>query len=120
MKVVDIAKAVGGVVAIVVACQAYAQSSDAAAMAPAASAPMSQKADKKAARKMNHKLGVDVRRALDKAGIDVSGIAVRASGGAVTLDGTVPEAGQIDKAGEAAKEVAGVNSVNNKLRVKQQ
>lgn len=120
MKVVDIIKTMGGVVAIAVACNAFAQSSDTQATAPAASAATSPKAEKKAARKVNRKLGLDVRRALDKAGIDVSSISVRANKGAVTLTGSVPSADQIDKAGEAAKSVAGVTSVNNKLGVQQQ
>jgi osmotically-inducible protein OsmY len=50
----------------------------------------------------------------------VSNIAVRARGGAVTLTGSVPDQGQIDAAGEAAKGVAGVTSVSNKLNVMQQ
>jgi hypothetical protein len=125
MKVGDIIKTVGGVVAIVAACSAFAQSSDTAATAPMASAapaPMASeaanpKAEKKAASKVNRKLGLDVRRALDKSGVDVSDISVRASNGVVTLAGSVPSGDQIDKAGEAAKGVAGVKSVNNKLGV---
>ena len=53
-------------------------------------------------------------------GVDVSNIAVRARGGAVTLTGSVPDQGQIDAAGQAAKGVAGVTSVSNKLTVVQQ
>jgi osmotically-inducible protein OsmY len=45
---------------------------------------------------------------------------VRARGGAVTLTGTVPDEGQIEAAGAAAKGVAGVTSVSNKLTVMQQ
>ncbi len=69
----------------------------------------------------NSQLGRKVRAALAKTqGIDVSNIAVRARGGAVTLTGSVPDQGQIDAAGEAAKGVAGVTSVSNKLNVMQQ
>ncbi|WP_459717521.1 BON domain-containing protein, partial [Paraburkholderia sp. 2C] len=105
-------KALGGVVAVMVACNVYAQASDAAA--DAQTAQTSAKADKKANRQLGHK----VRAALAKAkGLDVSSIAVRAKGGAVTLTGSVPDQGQIDLAGTTAKGVAGVSSVSNKLNV---
>jgi hyperosmotically inducible periplasmic protein len=108
-------KALGGVVAVMVACNVYAQASDAAADAQTAQA--SAKADKKANRQLGHK----VRAALAKAkGLDVSSIAVRARGGAVTLTGSVPDQGQIELAGTTAKGVAGVSSVSNKLNVQQQ
>jgi len=108
-------KALGGVVAVMVACNVYAQASDAAAGAQTAQTGV--KAEKKANRQLGHK----VRAALAKAkGLDVSSIAVRAKGGAVTLTGTVPDQGQIDLAGTTAKGVAGVASMSNKLNVQQQ
>jgi len=108
-------KALGGVVAVMLACNVYAQASDAAAGGQTAAA--SAKADKKANRQLGHK----VRAALAKAkGLDVSSINVRAKSGAVTLTGTVPDQGQIDLAGNTAKGVAGVASVSNKLNVQQQ
>jgi osmotically-inducible protein OsmY len=114
MKSVDFLKALGGVVALVVACNSYAQSSDAMASSDAAMAAPSAKTVKKA----NRKLGLKVRGALAKAqGIDVSSISVRARGGAVTLTGSVPDQSQIDKAGDVAKGVDGVTSVSNKLTV---
>ena len=61
-------------------------------------------------------LGKAVRRALAKAqGFDVSGVFVRARGGAVTLSGTVKNGEQIQQAEEITKTVQGVTSVNNKL-----
>ena len=106
MKVVDMLKALSVVVCVAVASSAYAQSSDAMAAAPSA----------KTVKKVNRKLGLDVRRALSKAqGIDVSNIFVRARGGAVVLTGTVPDGAQIPKAEEVAKGVAGVTSVSNKI-----
>ncbi|WP_144156108.1 BON domain-containing protein [Paraburkholderia sp. BCC1885] len=114
MKSVDFLKALGGVVAVVVACNTYAQSSDATATTGATTAAPSAKTVKKA----NRKLGYKVRGALAKAqGIDVSNISVRARGGDVTLTGSVPDQSQIDKAGEVAKGVDGVTSVSNKLTV---
>jgi hyperosmotically inducible periplasmic protein len=112
MKVVDMLKALSVVVCVAVASSAYAQSSDAMATTDAASA----KADAKTTKKVNRKLGLDVRRALSKAqGIDVSNIFVRARGGAVTLTGSVPDGAQIPKAEEVAKGVPGVTSVTNKI-----
>jgi hyperosmotically inducible periplasmic protein len=109
-------KALGGVVALMVACNVYAQASDAA---PGADAPAATSA--KAQKKANGQLGRKVRAALAKAkGLDVSSIAVRARSGAVTLTGTVPNQEQIDLAGDTAKGVAGVSSVSNKLNVQQQ
>ena len=114
MKSVDFLKALGGVVAVVIACNTYAQSSDAMGMASGAMAAPSAKTVKKE----NRQLGRKVRGALAKAqGIGVSNISVRARGGAVTLTGSVPDQGQIDKAGDVAKGVDGVTSVSNKLTV---
>jgi hyperosmotically inducible periplasmic protein len=117
MKSVDFLKALGGVVAMVVACHTYAQASDSTAAGTMA-APA---ANSKAAKQENRALGKKVRSALAKAqGLDVSNINVRARGGAVTLTGTAPDNDQIQKAGEVAKGVAGVTSVSNKINVQQQ
>lgn len=117
MKSVDFLKALGGVVAMVVACHTYAQASDSTATGTTA-APA---ANSKAAKQENRALGKKVRSALAKAqGLDVSNINVRARGGAVTLTGTAPDNNQIQQAGEVAKGVAGVTSVSNKINVQQQ
>ncbi|MEX3968756.1 BON domain-containing protein [Paraburkholderia sp. EG286B] len=47
--------------------------------------------------------------------INAGNISVIAKGGAVTLDGTVVDASQIDKVSEIAKGVPGVTSVTNRL-----
>jgi hyperosmotically inducible protein len=118
MKSVGMLKTLGTVVAMVVACNVYAQASGAMSSDQMAS---SSAANPKADKKANSQLGRKVRGALAKAkGLDVSSIAVRARGGAVTLTGSVPDQGQIDQAGEVAKGVAGVTSVSNKLNVQQQ
>ncbi|MCC8401274.1 BON domain-containing protein [Paraburkholderia sp. MMS20-SJTN17] len=112
MKMVGL-KTLGSVVAMVVACNVYAQTN----ATDTASAAAAVKAGKHA----NHELGRKVRAALTKVqGLDVSHIAVRARGGAVTLTGSVPTEGQIGLAGDAAKGVEGVTSVTNKLSVVQQ
>lgn len=115
MKSIAILKTLGVALALTVACGA-ANAQDTAS-APAAAmgkpAPTAKKADRK--------LGYTVRKALAKGqGIDVSNITVRSRGGVVTLTGSVPDQGQIDKAGTVAQGVSGVTSVNNKLTVVQQ
>jgi hyperosmotically inducible protein len=60
-----------------------------------------------------------VRSALAKSkGVTASNITVRAHGGAVILEGTVPDQGEIDRAVEVAKGVSGVTSVKNALTVR--
>ncbi|AFR17072.1 unnamed protein product [Burkholderia pseudomallei] len=118
-----VSKAVAGMIVAALACgNAFAQASGAAAEASApAAAQNASKAAAKTARKSNRKLGYAVRKAISKVnGVNVSNITVRTKGGVVTLEGSVPDASQIDKAVEAAKGVAGVVSVNNKLSVQPQ
>ncbi|SDB82495.1 BON domain-containing protein [Paraburkholderia lycopersici] len=116
MKSVAILKMLGAALCLTVACGvSYAQDNSASAPAATTAAPATS------ARKVDRKLGYSVRKALSKTqGVDVSNITVRSRGGAVTLTGTVPDQGQIDKAGQAAQGVAGVKSVSNKLTVMQQ
>ncbi|KGU72812.1 BON domain-containing protein [Burkholderia pseudomallei] len=118
-----VSKAVASMIVAALACgNAFAQASGAAAEASApAAAQNASKAATKTARKSNRKLGYAVRKAISKVnGVNVSNITVRTKGGVVTLEGSVPDASQIDKAVEAAKGVAGVVSVNNKLSVQPQ
>lgn len=100
--------------------QSHAQDSGAVSSAPAAPAaaasslgasatPASQKAADRALRRR-------VLNALAKAkGLRASGITVRASNGAVKLEGWMPEQAQIDQATRIAQGVAGVTSVENTL-----
>ncbi|WP_109476240.1 BON domain-containing protein [Paraburkholderia sp. C35] len=95
-------------VSMTVSIACHAQASDTTSAAPA---PMSKKATP-----ADRALGKSVRRALAKAqGFDVSGVFVRARGGAVTLSGTVKSGEQIQQAEEITKSVQGVTSVTNKL-----
>lgn len=116
MKSVAILKTLGAALCLTVACSvSYAQDNSASGAATTSAAPATS------AKKVDRKLGYTVRKALSKSqGIDVSNIAVRSRGGAITLEGTVPDQGQIDKAGDVAQGVAGVKSVTNKLTVMQQ
>jgi hyperosmotically inducible periplasmic protein len=93
--------------------QAHAQDGasvpSASAGLAAARAPVSSKAADRALRRR-------VLNALAKAkGLRASGITVRAHDGAVTLEGWVPEQGQIDQASRIAGTVQGVTSVTNTL-----
>ncbi|AOK15852.1 phospholipid-binding protein [Burkholderia cepacia] len=111
-------------VAAVAAClsgSVYAQSSEPAAPEAPAAAKSASKAAAKTAKKANRKLGYAVRKAISKEqGVNVSNLVVRSKGGAITLEGSVPDAAQIDKAEAAAKGVTGVTSVTNKLSVQPQ
>ncbi|GAB7534480.1 BON domain-containing protein [Burkholderia sp. 22PA0099] len=115
-------KALGSAVVAALVCgNVYAQASDAASTDAPAATKSTSKAGAKTARKQNRQLGYAVRKAITKAGgVDVSNITVRSKGGAISLQGSVPDASQIDKAGDAAKGVKGVTSVDNKLTVQQQ
>jgi hyperosmotically inducible periplasmic protein len=94
---------------------AHAQASGASSSMPAVAVttsnatPASTKAADRALRRR-------VLNALAKAkGLRASGITVRATNGAVTLEGWVPEQAQIDQATQIAQGVAGVTSVKNTL-----
>ena len=92
---------------------AWAQASEApaAAAAVAASTP-------KEIRKANRAQARKVYGALAKhKEIDAGNISVTAKGGAVTLNGSVTQASQIDMVTEIAKTVPGVTSVTNRLAV---
>ena len=117
MKAFQAIKMVGGALIVLASVNAYAQSSDAAAMAAptAASSATSAKSVKKADRA----LGRQVRTALSKTkGLSVANITVRSRSGAVTLAGTVPEQQQVDLATQTAQGVAGVTSVKNALTIR--
>lgn len=116
MKTRHIVHALGASLLVLSIGAAHAQASDATA-APAAP---TAKASKKQTRSANHKLAQAVRKALyGTKGLVSSNITVLARSGAVTLDGTVPEQGQIDLAGQTAQGVAGVTSVKNNVQLYQ-
>ncbi|CAB3795260.1 hypothetical protein LMG28138_03842 [Pararobbsia alpina] len=69
-------------------------------------------------KQQDHALAKSVRHALTKTkGLTSSGITVLAKNGVVTLNGTVPEQGQIALAGNSAQSVAGVTSVKNNVEL---
>jgi hyperosmotically inducible periplasmic protein len=127
MKAIQIFKLAATTVLVAASFQVYAQD----ASEPAAAAPTSgptasaqhnvnqSKAALRQARAANRALGRKVRAALARdRNISVSNITVRAKDGAVILQGTVPDASQIQRAGDVAKGVDGVTSVRNALTIR--
>ncbi len=115
MKAIHAIKLAGSAILVMASIHAYAQSSEAAPATDTAQAKQQYKSAKAANRALQKK----VRSALSKAkGVSVSNITVRARDGAVTLEGTVPEQAQSDKATEVAKGVPGVTSVKNALSIR--
>jgi hyperosmotically inducible protein len=112
MNAIKAVKLASGILIVLASINAYAQSSEAGAMAPAAPTAKSAKAE-------NRALGKKVRAALAKAkGIDVANVSVRVRGGAVSLFGSVPDASQVDQATTVVKGVPGVASVDNRLAIR--
>jgi hyperosmotically inducible protein len=114
MKAFPAIKMIGGALIVLASINAYAQASDAAAPAAATAAPTA-----KQTRAANRALSRKVRGALAKTkGLSVSNITVRARGGDVTLQGSVPQQEMVDIATQAAQGVAGVTSVKNALTIR--
>ncbi|MGF6602973.1 hyperosmotically inducible protein [Paraburkholderia sp. GAS448] len=85
------------------------------ATAVAASGGKTAKDTRAANRALRRKVYAAIVRHKEIAAGDIS---VVAKGGAVTLNGTVVDASQIDKVAEIAQGVPGVTSVTNRLTVK--
>lgn len=110
MKAIQAIKLAGGALIVAVSVSAWAQGNE-TSMAPATS---------QSSKQANHALEKKVRAALVHAkDIKTENIVIRARGGAVTLEGTVPDSSQVDKAAQVAQGVAGVTSVKNALTIKE-
>jgi osmotically-inducible protein OsmY len=120
MKAIHAIKLAGSALLIVASVHANAQASDAAsASAPDTSTTHGARQQYKSLKAANRALQRDVRAALSRTrGISVANITVRARDGAVTLQGSVPEQSQIDRAVEVAKGVTGVTSVKSALSIR--
>jgi osmotically-inducible protein OsmY len=113
MKAIHAIKLASGALLVMASIQGYAQTSEAAP--PAETAKSQHKADTAA----NRALGRKVRTALSKTlGTGASHITVRASHGAIVLQGSVPEQAMSDQATDIAKGVDGVTSVKNALTIR--
>jgi osmotically-inducible protein OsmY len=114
MNAMNTLKLAGAVLTIVASMNAWSQNES---TSTDSGTTATQAPSKSSVRKANRALSKKVLQALTKGGVDSSGVHVLAKGSAVTLTGSVPEAAQIDKAGEIAKQIAGVTSVKNDLTV---
>jgi len=114
MKSIRTIKIVGGTLVALSSLSSYAQTSDVAAASPVTSA-----VSVRTSRAADRALQMNVRHALAKTkGLAVIDIRVRARGGAVVLEGSVPEQPEIDLATQVAQGVAGVVSVKNALTIR--
>ena len=94
------------------------QTASAASGAPGATGMEASAAAPANTRKANRALRRQVYAAIGKhKEIDAGNIGITAKGGAVTLNGTVTDASQVNLVAEIAKGVPGVTSVTNKLTV---
>ena len=127
MKAIQIFKLAGGAVLVAASLHAYAQTDESTAAPATTASPTAaarqqfkqSRSEYRAVRAANRRLARQVRAALAREGrVSVANVTVRARDGAVTLQGTVPEAAQIDRATQAAKGVDGVTSVKNALSIR--
>ncbi|HEV3429105.1 MAG TPA: BON domain-containing protein [Paraburkholderia sp.] len=122
MKAIQAFKLAAGTMLVAASLHVYAQDAASAPAAPTDSAKAQVQQSKqqyKSAKAANRALSRKVRAALAKdKDISVANITVRAKDGAVILQGTVPEQGQVDHATDVAKGVAGVTSVKNALTIR--
>jgi osmotically-inducible protein OsmY len=108
-----------GVLVAVASTHTWSQTSEMGAASNGLATVASVATTAKATRQANRVLRRKVYAAIVKhEEIDAGNISVIAKGGAVTLDGTVADATQIDKVTEIATGVPGVMSVTNRLTVK--
>jgi hyperosmotically inducible periplasmic protein len=117
MKLSNLILAVGTSVIMTSVGSAYAQTSDAAVSVDASSAATPTK---KQIRTQNRALERTVRKTLSKVkGLTSSDVTILVKGGVITLAGSVPDESEIELAGNAAKSVTGVTSVQNRLSVRE-
>ena len=115
MKAIRLLTLASGALIALASIHLYAKPGDAGTVPNASSPAQSEKSTRTA----NRKLAKAVSHALARTkGLDTPNITVRARGGAVTLEGAVPDAAQIDEAAQVAKGVSGVTSVKNALTIR--
>lgn len=118
MKTIDRISAAFGVVIAAASLGAWAQASAPAEVSTSATIAASDAMSAKAVRQANRALRRKVYAALAKhKEIDAGNISITAKSGAVVLNGTVPNAAQIDSVAAIAKNVPGVTSLMNRLSV---
>jgi len=118
MKSIHAFKMAVGVLTVAASMTAWSQPSAPASATATASSASSGSAAPVTGRKANRALRRQVYSAIVKQkDISAGNISVIAKDGAVTLNGTVTDASQVDRVAEIAKGVTGVTSVTNKLTV---
>lgn len=114
MKTLQVIRVFSSALVFLASFNTYAQSSDATGAQGAMASPSANGMPAS-----NRTVEKNVRRALSKTqGLTVEHIIVRARNGAVTLEGSVPDGGQIALAAQAAQRVPGVKSVKNALTIR--
>jgi hyperosmotically inducible protein len=118
MKTMNGLRVALGIAIVVASISAWAQDGASAAASAGTAVTASGGMTTKAVRQANRALRRKVYAALAKhKEIDAGDISITAKGGAVMLNGTVPDALQINTVVEVAKGVEGVTSVTSKLTV---
>jgi hyperosmotically inducible protein len=118
MKSIQAFQMAVGVLIVSASITAWSQPSAPASATATASSASSGSAAPVTGRKANRALRRQVYSAIVKQkDISAGNISVIAKDGAVTLNGTVTDASQVDRVAEIAKGVPGVTSVTNKLTV---
>jgi hyperosmotically inducible periplasmic protein len=118
MKTNFVLNLVVGVLVALVSVYAWSQTSEPGVASPALAVPAPSSMTDKESRQANRALRRKVYGAIvNHKDINAGNISVVAKGGAVTLNGTVTDASQIDTVAKIVRNVAGVTSVTNKLTV---
>ena len=119
MKTIHVLGPAVATLIVVTSINAWSQTDGMASAPDTATMSESASAAPATGRKANRALRRKVYAAIGKhKEISAGDISVIAKDGAVTLNGTVTDASQIDQVADIAKTVAGVTSVTNKLTVK--
>ncbi|CAE6851693.1 hypothetical protein R75461_07505 [Paraburkholderia nemoris] len=119
MKTDTVLRMAGGILIALASVHTWSQTSEPSAASSGSAIAASAGETPKETRQANRALRRKVYAAIGKhKEIAAGNISVVTKGGAVTLDGTVVDASQIDKVAEIAKGVPGVTSITNRLTVK--
>jgi hyperosmotically inducible protein len=119
MKAISTLRLACAVLVALASMHAWSQTSETTAASNGSAMAASGAATAKTTRQANRALRRKVYAAIVKhKEIDAGNISVVAKDGAVTLNGTVADASQVDEVTEIAKGVAGVMSVTSRLTVR--
>ncbi|CAE6738965.1 hypothetical protein R69927_00815 [Paraburkholderia domus] len=118
MKSIQAFRLAVGVLIVATSMTAWSQTDQTASTPSTSTMTASGSAASATGRKANRALRRQVYNTIAKhKEISAGNISVAAKDGAVTLNGTVTDASQVDKVADIARSVPGVTSVTNKLSV---